>query len=197
MGGDTFFGISARERVPLEALIAVNRLTEQSILQPGDSICVPEIIRGGVLPATPGPSPTAMPTNPPAGPQLLFPVEGQAIQTDRGQPFLQWAAVKRLAENEWYMVELVDLTAIDSHPYRGFTRQTSFQIPDTWRSPIPEIHDYRWSVRIVVITGEREDGSFIYTFGGNKSEDASFTWMGAVPTATPTPSPTSVPEEVG
>ena len=73
-GGDTFFGISARERVPLEALMAVNRLTEQSILQPGDSICIPEIIRGGVLPPTPGPSPTATATEPPPGPQLLYPI---------------------------------------------------------------------------------------------------------------------------
>jgi len=197
MGGDTFFGISARERVPLEALMAVNRLTEQSILQPGDRICIPEIIRGGVLPATPGPSPTAMPTSPPPGPQLLYPIEGQTIQVAQGQPFLQWVAVKALADDEWYMVEIVDLSAVDSHPYRGFTRQTSFQIPYTWRAPVPEIHTYRWSVRIVLVTSEREDGSFIYTFGGSKSEDAMFQWMGAVPTATRVPSPTPVSEEVG
>lgn len=189
-GGDTFFGIAARERVDLRALLAVNRLTEQSILQPGDTVCIPTIIRGGVLPPTPGPSPTVTATKPPAGPDLLYPVQGAEVTPEEEPFFLQWVAVKDLAEDEWYMVELTDLSAIESHPLRGFTRQTSFPVPDTWRPHVPETHLLRWRVTIVQVRGEREDGSFIYTFGGNSSEDAHFTWLGALPTATPTPSAT-------
>jgi len=193
-GGDTFFGISAHERVPLEALMAVNRLTEQSILQPGDTICIPEIIRGGVLPPTPGPSPSATVTQPPPGPRLLFPVREADIDPPDGPVFLQWVAVKELADDEWYMVELTNLTNVESYPNRAFTRQTSFQIPAVWRSVVPELHRFRWRVQIVNVTGERQDGSSIFTFGGNKSEDAFFNWVGAIPTITPSPSPAPTQE---
>ncbi len=195
--GDTFFGIAARQRVDLRALMAANRLTEQSILQPGDTICIPAIIRGGVLPPTPGPSPTPSPTEPPAGPNLLYPIQ-EAQVTPADEPFfLQWVAVKDLAEDEWYMVEMTDLSAVASHPLRGFTRQTSFQVPGSWRPAVPETHLMRWRVTIVRVVGERQDGSFIYTFVGRSSQDAYFTWVGAVPTATPTASPTPIPTAAG
>ncbi|UCG24813.1 MAG: LysM peptidoglycan-binding domain-containing protein, partial [Chloroflexota bacterium] len=192
-GGDTFFGISSRERVDLRALMAVNRLTEQSILQPGDTVCIPNIIHGGVLPPTPGPSPTATTTAPPAGPELLYPVREAEVTPPDGPFFLQWVAVKDLAADEWYMVELTDLSTAGSHPVRAFTRQTSFQVPSSWRPPLPESHLIRWRVSIVQVTGERQDGSFTYTFGGSNSEDGYFTWLGAVPTLTPTPSATPTP----
>jgi LysM repeat protein len=194
LGGDTFSGIASRHRVDLGALIAVNRLTDQSVLQPGDTICIPRIIRGGVLPPTPGPSPTPTVTKPPAGPYLLYPPSEVTIDPPGGPVVLQWAAVKDLADVEWYMVEVTDLTAVDSHPMRGFTRQTSFRVPGTWRPILPEFHVFRWRVSIVSVTGERADGSFIYTFGGNRSQDALFNWLGASPTPTPTPTPTSTPE---
>ena len=195
--GDTFFGIAARQRIDLRALMAVNRLTEQSVLQPGDTICIPQIIRGGVLPPTPGPSPTPAPTEPPAGPSLLYPIESAEVTLAVEPFFLQWVAVKDLADDEYYMVELTDLSAVDSHPIRGFTRQTSFQVPGTWRPSVAEAHLMRWRVTIVRVVGERQDGSFIYTFLGRSSQDAYFTWVGAVPTATPTPSPTPTPEAAG
>ena len=45
---------------------------------------------------------------------------------------------------------------------------------------------------IVKVTGQREDGQFIYTFGGANSDEGSLYWQGAVPTATP-PIPTDTP----
>jgi LysM repeat protein len=193
-GGDTFFGISARARVDLQAILAVNRLTEQSVLQPGDVICIPEIIHGGAIPPTAGPSPTPTATEPPAGPHLLFPANGTVVETPGEPLFLQWAAVKDLEDDEWYMVELTDLTDVDSHPLRGFTRQSSFSVPGSWRPAVPEEHVFRWRVRIVQVVGEREDGSFIYTFGGSNSDEAFFTWLGAIPTSTPTATFTPQPE---
>ena len=194
-GGDTFFGIAARQRIDLAALVAVNRLTDQSILQPGDRICIPKIIRGGVLPPTPGPSPTPTATRPPPGPHLLYPVLGADIEPSEGPTVLQWAAVKDLAADEWYMVELTDLTAVDSHPRRGFTRQTSFLVPDSWQLGGPDTHHLiRWRVTIVRVAGERGDGSFIYEFSGQRSQDAFFTWLGTEPTATPTPAVTASQE---
>jgi hypothetical protein len=192
--GDSLFAVAARERVDLNALMLVNRLTDQSIVQPGDAICIPTIVFGELLPATPGPSPTATATQAPEGPQLLYPPRQSAVEPADGVLVLQWAAVKDLAEQEWYMVEVTDLTDVDSHPLRGFTRQTSFRVPEGWRPDAAEVHQFRWRVSIVQVTGQREDGGFIYTFGGRVSQDASFTWLGAVPTPTPTATPTPAPQ---
>jgi LysM repeat protein len=181
--GDNLFAIAARNRIPLEALQRVNRLTDDSIIRPGDTLCIPNIIRGGVLPPTPGPSPTPAPTLPPAGPHLLYPARQALITPPEGPVVLQWVAVKDLEPAEWYMVEVTNLTLVDSHPRRGFTRQTSLALPASWRAPVPEEHTFRWRVSIVQVTGRRSDGAFIYTYGGQSSQDAFFTWLGAVPPA--------------
>jgi hypothetical protein len=47
---------------------------------------------------------------------------------------------------------------------------------------------------LVIVTGQRDDGGFIYTYGGRFSEEGTFTWLGAVPTATPTATHTPTPE---
>ncbi len=195
--GDTLFGIASRSGVDLRAILAVNRLTDQVVLQPGDVLCMPVIIRNGVLPPTPGPSPTPTQTPPPQGPQLLYPIQNAEVDPPEGPLVLQWAAVKDLAPAEWYMVEVTNLTLADSHPLRGFTRRTAFRVPESWRPSEEETHLFRWRVSIIQVTGEREDGSFIYTFGGNSSEFAFFNWLGAIlvptPTATYTPLPTQTP----
>jgi len=170
-------------------LAQVNRITDATILQPGDTVCIPEIIYGSVadIPPTPGPSPTPSNTPPPAGPHLLFPVDGSVISPPAEVFTLQWVAVKELAESEWYMVELVDTNVLDGLPRRGFTRDTSFKIPSEWRPVEAERHRLCWRVSIVNVTGMRADGLPIYTYGGDSSEPACFNWQGAPPTTTPTP----------
>lgn len=175
--GDTLFGIAASFNVPSEAMLEVNRLTEVSILQPGDTICIPEIVYGSAIPATPGPSPTPGPTLPPSGPELLYPVANAVIDASDSIVSLQWVAVKDLESDEWYMIELTNLSEIDSHPRRSFTRQNSFQLPTDWKPTESADHEIRWRVSIVRITDQREDGSFIYTFGGESSDDAYFEWI--------------------
>jgi hypothetical protein len=178
-------------------LLRLNRLAVDTIVQPGQTVCIPEIRFGGDLPPTPGPSPTPAPTRFPAGPQLLYPVNNTVVDTD-GLVALQWAAVKDLNDNEWYMIELTDINVLDVPPYRGFTRDNSFQIPSDWRPDVPEEHNFRWRISIVQVTDWRADGQPIYEYGGRFSEDAFFTWLGAIPTATPTqtpaPTPTATPE---
>ncbi|MEZ4513218.1 MAG: LysM peptidoglycan-binding domain-containing protein [Chloroflexota bacterium] len=186
---DTAFGIAARYDIPIEALLAVNWHTTESIalLQPGDVLCIPGVeydLR--LLPPTPGPSPTPQPTAAAAGPELLYPVAGTVVEDVKTAVLLQWVAVKDLAPDEWYMVELTDDDDLDAIAFRGFTRDNSFRLPGSWRPTTPELRPMRWRVAIVRVTGERTDGRFIYTFGGNASDPAWFTWLGAIPTATPT-----------
>lgn len=176
---DTAFGLAAARGIPLEAVRAVNRLTRESLelLQPGDTLCLPEIVYTDALPPTPGPSPTPSLTPLPAGPTLLYPVNWANVDPAQEVVRLVWTAVKDLTPNEWYMVELTDLTAVDSVPYRGFTRDTAFRLPNNWRPDDNEGNQMRWRVSIVQVTGERTDGRFIYTYGGQQSQPAYFVWQ--------------------
>lgn len=189
--GDSAYALSANRGVPLEAIIAVNRQTMESIqlLQPGDTLCIPRIVLADTLPPTPGPSPTPMPTSLPVGPTLLYPVEGASV--DDSSLLLQWVAVKDLTESEWYMVEMQNLEQDNALPWRGFTRDTSYRVPPEWRPVIPEPREMRWQVSIVQVTGRRSDGTFTYAYGGESGRPAHFTWMGSVPTSTPTTTPTA------
>lgn len=193
--GDSAYGLSAQRGVPAEAIIAVNRLTEESIqlLHPGDTLCIPRVAPGDNLPPTPGPRPSATSTAFPAGPALLYPINEAVIEPADGVLRLQWVAVKDLAPDEWYMVEVADLDVEDSLPQRAFTRDTSLQVPPSWRPDVPAEHRLRWRVSIVRKTGERSDGQMIYTYGGQSSGDAYFTWLGAQPIPTPTATPTLTP----
>jgi len=196
--GDSAYGLSALKSVPLEAIIAVNRQTQESIqlLQPGDTLCIPKLLYGDTIPPTAGPSPTPSLTPPPAGPSLLYPVDGTLVESLDTPIVLQWTAVKDLGPDEWYMIELRDLDDRDSLPQRGFTRDPSFRLPAEWRPEVEALRRMQWTVSIVQVTGRRSDGGFIYTFGGKSSSPATFQWQGAAPTATPTPTSTPTPTPV-
>jgi LysM repeat protein len=190
--GDSAYGLSALKGVPLEAIIAVNRQTQESIqlLQPGDTLCIPKLLYGDTIPPTAGPSPTPSLTPPPGGPSLLYPIDGAIVDTLDDAIVLQWTAVKDLNADEWYMIEMRDEDDRNSLPRRGFTRDQSFRVPPDWRPAVDEMRQMSWKVSIVQVTGRRSDGGFIYTFGGLSSPPAFFQWQGAPPTATPQPTPT-------
>ncbi len=192
--GDALSVIAARNNINFDLLLRVNRLTDQSVMQPGDTVCIPQVLYGEVLPPTPGPSPTPSATSFPAGPSLLYPTNGIVVEMIDEPIVLQWLAVKDLTPEEWYMVELTNLTLEGQHPDRAFTRDNAFRVPGSWRPPVEAHHDFRWRISIVTVTGQREDGGFLYTFGGRFSDDAYFTWRGAIPTPTPTATTTATPE---
>ncbi|MCA9921938.1 MAG: LysM peptidoglycan-binding domain-containing protein [Anaerolineales bacterium] len=191
--GDSLVGIAALYGINFDQLAVVNRINDPALVQPGDTICIPELVYGSssLLPATPGPSPTPSPIPPPPGPILLYPANNTVIEPPTDPITLQWIAVKDLEPDELYMVEVNNIDELDGLPFRGFTRDTAFHVPGSWRPTTPETQQLRWRVSIVKTTGERSDGVPIYTFGGNSSEDAYFFWPGAIPT--PTPSPTYTP----
>ncbi|MCP4359014.1 MAG: LysM peptidoglycan-binding domain-containing protein [Chloroflexi bacterium] len=197
--GDSIVGIATLFGVAFDLLAQVNRITDATVLQPGDTVCIPEVVYGSIadLPPTAGPSPTPTTTPPPAGPQLLYPVAEAEIDPPDGILTLQWTAVKNLTASEKYMVELTDESELDNLSQRGFTRDSSFKVPSNWRPVVPEDHRLCWRVSIVNVTGTRVDGLPIYTFGGRSSAPDCFTWLGAFPTPTPTatfmPSATPLP----
>jgi LysM repeat protein len=192
VAGDSLNAIAARADIDYDLFLLVNRLTSDSVIQPGDTVCIPEIVYGATLPPTAGPSPTPSLTPPPPGPSLLYPVQEAVIDPHDDLITLQWVAVRDLAEDEWYMVEVSDMDNLDAAPWRGFTRDNSFQVPSSWRPTVEEPHQMRWRVSLVKVTGFREDGLPLFTFGGQSSADAFFTWQGAIPMPTPTHTPTAM-----
>ncbi len=176
--GDSAYALSAIRGVPIEVIIAVNRQTMESIalLQPGDTLCIPRILYGDTIPPTAGPSPTPSLTPPPSGPALLYPADGTTFTADAGPIVVQWAAVKDLGEDEWYMVEVRDMDDRDSLPHRGFTRDQSLRLPDEWRPSDAGQRQMQWQVSIVAVTGRRSDGGFIYTFRGTAGAPSTFFW---------------------
>jgi hypothetical protein len=151
------------------------------LVQPGDTLCIPRLLYGDTIPPTAGPSPTPSVTPPPGGPALLYPVEGSTIDQPETPIMLQWTAVKDLADNEWYMVELREMDDRDSLPWRGFTRDQAFRVPLTWWPTGSETKQMQWSVSIVQETGRRSDGGLIYTFGGEASNPSTFFRRGETP----------------
>jgi LysM repeat protein len=191
---DSLVSIGAQFNVDFRAILAVNRLDAEAFIRPGDVVCIPDVaFFDGEVPATPGPSPTPGPTEPPAGPLLLYPPDDFQYDLQNEPVILQWVAVKDLRPDEWYMVELIDLTDFAAYPRRGFTRDNAYLVPEAWRPPVVEPHRFRWQVSVVVVVGERADGVFERTFGGRASTQGHFIWQGAVPTATPTLTPTLTP----
>lgn len=174
--GDSLFGVSIRYNVDLEAILAANRLTEQTLIKPGDTICIPEVYETFALGEEEEDSAESTPPTPtPTGPRLLYPQQ-DALVTGNDPLVLQWLAEKTLASNEQYMVEVTNLTDVTSRPFRAFTRNTSLQLPDAWQPPEGDTHTYRWRVRIVAVVDERPDGDPIYTASGLASRDSLFDW---------------------
>ena len=77
--GDSLSALAARNGLPVDAVLQMNFLNEESIVRPGDQICVPRLVEGLILIPTPGPSPTPAPTFTPAGPRPLFPQDGASF----------------------------------------------------------------------------------------------------------------------
>lgn len=193
-GGDSLVGIASRFGLNFEWLAEVNRISDPELLQPGDVVCIPQVLYDGegVFPPTPGPSPTPTATSLPAGPNLLFPADHATFADAQADAItLQWLAVQNLREDEQYMVELINSEMLEAEIWRAFTRNTYFKLPSHWRPTSEELQQYRWRVSIVRVTDYRSDGLPIYTVGGRSSNWAHFDWMGAVPT--PTPLPTATP----
>lgn len=168
---DTFFGIARKYNVPLDAILLMNRLSAETLLNPGDTVCIPTIIYNATsLEAGEG---DFGGVDISAYPTLLFPADGGEISAEANPITLQWLAQRSLVDDEWYMVEITDLSSENNRPRRAFTQSTSFQIPAIWQSDQSQKGtsiSYRWRVSYVQIIDQRDDGEFVYAFSSPRSE---------------------------
>jgi LysM repeat protein len=179
--GDTLAGIAKFYGVTVADLMDVNGLTDPGSITAGQVLIIPleRVI-------TPGPSPTATLPPPWPAPNQLVPADGQSFNAS-DVVTLQWTAVGTLRADEFYIVNVEDVTCNCARTYRQATTETKLIVPATFRHTDATLHVYRWTVT----TGHLRAGDTAlpqYDSAGASSPIRDFIWMGgAAPAATATP----------
>jgi LysM repeat protein len=179
---DTLSSISTNYNVPMDAIIAENGLSGNTVYL-GQSLTIPLCRKF----ATPGPSPTATPPPPYAAPNLLLPANGAPFTIADDSITLQWASVGSLQEIEAYRVTIEDLTAALGPSLVDQVADTKYIVPSTLRPTKGVAHIFSWIVEVVRISGSDESGNPIWITAGSASSPRYFSWIGAPTIATPTP----------
>lgn len=118
------------------------------IVSIGQDIRVPAPSPTPTLPPTPDPNATATPT-PTATynePFAISPTDRQFFGRDE-LVTLRWTPTGVLAADEWYRVDVQDLTSGIAHT--AYTREITFVIPTEWQGTLKPRHDFTWTVAIV------------------------------------------------
>ena len=165
--GDNYFAVARRYEITLEALLAANRLQESAVVQPGDTVCIPKMVYLVSQTLTH----YAREDRPIVQPRSLYPTEDSLLTTTT-PILLRWLAERDLTENEWYMVEVTNLTDFNQRPHRAFTRQTSLKLPAEWIGA--ESADYRWRLTFVTLTPSDKADVWTYQPRGS-AEQHQFT----------------------
>lgn len=134
-------------------------------------LCKVEFI-SGIGTVTPSPAP------PYPAPELLLPRNGEAFSLSNDTVALQWSAVGELRSNEYYQVDVVDLTSGGNVTFSAVVQDTKINLPVSLRPTDNTPHVFEWRVTTVAQVGVAEDGSPIYAPGGGTSDGRTFTWSG-------------------
>lgn len=95
------------------------------------------------LTATPSGNETETPTPTFSAPSMIFPPENSVVPP--GIIALHWISVGILQSEEFYLVQVVDVTA-GTQPWVGKTKSTSITLPDTLIPMDGQTHIIEWSV---------------------------------------------------
>lgn len=183
LGGDSCLGIVGRYDITLDDFMNVNGLVDCSTLQEGQLVYIP-ILQTVAPSATLTPAATDTPAPPTArpAPGLVQPPLGQAFGAG-ATVTLAWAAVGLLAGDEFYRVNVEDLTCNCNRRYTTATTQTSLALPPSLRPTEATTHVFSWTVELVRQTGVTSDGQATYEAIGATSPVGTFTWTGTAAAA--------------
>ena len=158
----------------------VNGITDPASIKTGQVLIIPleRVI-------TPGPTPTATLPPPWPAPNQLGPADGQTFNA-ADTVTLQWTAVGTLRANEFYIVNVEDVTCNCAHVYRQATSETKLRVPSSFRQTDNALHVFRWTVT----TGHLRSTDAAqpkYDSAGGTSPIRDFIWMGGTVSVSPTP----------
>jgi LysM repeat protein len=179
--GDTLSTIARNYNVEMDAIREWNGMTSDIVYE-GMPLTIPLCER---LP-TAGPTPTA--TNPPPyqAPSLLLPADGAPFTAANDTIALQWSSVGTLRSDEYYSVNVEDVTEGEGRRLVNYVTDTKFIVPASFRPNSSVPHVLRWTVLVVRQTGSSADGEAIYQPAGNVSNPRTFIWWANV-SSTPSP----------
>lgn len=178
--GDTLSAIAVRFRVSIAALQAANNLGKSELIRVGDTLIIPTPFPtvpasepSAALPMTPIPTSNSSYRWP--APPLLSPANG-AVIASAGEPFLRWAAVGLLEQDEWYVVRLWPADPGLPAPPTYWTKGTSWRVGSEWRpSEMTRGRRYFWQVAVIRAQGEGASRRVLEATSPF-SEIRSFTW---------------------
>jgi LysM repeat protein len=169
--GDTLQGIAQFYGITVADLMEVNGITDAQSIRPDQVLIIPLERR-----VTPGPTPTATPPPPWPAPNQLLPADGHVFAAAEAVT-LQWTSVGTLRPDEYYYVEVEDVTCNCAAFRRQATIETKWILPDDFRPTDGSIHIYRWTITTVRQRPETEAAP-VYDPAGTTSPHRVFSWTG-------------------
>jgi LysM repeat protein len=149
--GDTLLDIALRYGTSIEAISSLNPNTNLDLIYPGQELVVPIATPTPTSTPTATLTPTATQGPPYQPPQLLSPAAGQVV--DQDTMLFNWTATGLLAEDEFYVVQLV---WPDGSYTEQWTRSNAWRVT---RAQRPAPGPVSWSVAIMRRTGAAADGA--------------------------------------
>lgn len=137
-------------------------------LQVGQVLSLPAPTPTPTLSPTPSGSETATPTPTYSAPMLVSPAEG--VVAPPGVFRLEWLSVGILAANEFYLLEVKDVT--NEAVFRKVTRDTALILPESLIPNDGQTHTLHWTVSVVT---PNEQG--VYRTIGGQPEIRTFQWQ--------------------
>jgi LysM repeat protein len=162
----TFYGVSVAD------LMDVNGITDAGSIFVDQVLIIPLERR-----VTPGPTPTATPPPPWPAPNQLLPADGQTFAASEPGVTLQWTSVGTLRPNEYYYVEVEDVTCNCAAVRPHATTETKWIVPEDFRPTDGAVHIYRWTVTTVRQRPDTE-AQPVYDPAGATSAHRVFSWGG-------------------
>jgi LysM repeat protein len=187
--GETLIGIALDYEVSVQLIKEVNSIVDADLVREGQKLCIPLVTPGPAPSPTFGPSPTPEIEPPYRAPQLLYPPAGIEVPPSSGGVMLQWTVVDLLDSNEYYMVELRNISHPDTRAVQGFVRTTTWQLPETVRPKADRIETFAWRVSVVRGSSEPTSEDFRWERSGFPSDWQTFMWMGVAAESAETPAP--------
>jgi LysM repeat protein len=155
--GDTIIGIAYQYDSSVTCVMQENSLTQDTPIHEGQvlRVCILVTLTPTLTP-TGGPDSTVTPTPTLSPPLLLAPGDGAEVSRNR-TAVLQWAAVRLLEADQYYLVTVWDVETGEEHLYT--TRDNILRMPDSLRPGLGQSATYEW--RVVIVSGAAPESPVI------------------------------------
>lgn len=185
--GDTVVSIAVNFGSTVEDILAVNNLSANDIIRPGDVLVVPlrqtptEVIESAVPTTQTTITQTQSSAPPPAAeaiyvePRLMGPTNAVTILREEAVLF-RWISVDVLAPNEWYVLLIYPSGNASQSIPSVWTKATSYRLGPEFAPDAGQSAAYAWQISVVRVKTDN-NGQMILEAASPPSEVRRFTWQ--------------------